>query len=71
MHLISDLSVLIIQKEKNIAKTMSDTKPETQNADTITGGASFGSRVKAHFRKWWWIYVIVFIIVVLVVVLPV
>ncbi|KAL1977121.1 hypothetical protein VTN31DRAFT_3403 [Thermomyces dupontii] len=50
---------------------MSDTKPETQNADTITGGASFGSRVKAHFRKWWWIYVIVFIIVVLVVVLPV
>ncbi|PGH07226.1 hypothetical protein AJ79_06330 [Helicocarpus griseus UAMH5409] len=32
---------------------------------------SFGTRAKAHFKKWWWLHLGIFIAVVLVVVLPV
>ena len=32
---------------------------------------TFGSRVKAHLKKWWWLHLIIFIIVLLIIVLPV
>lgn len=32
--------------------------------------ASFGTRMKHHFKRFWWLHLIVFIIVVLVIALP-
>lgn len=56
-----------------------DKTPDQQISDTEANGfnsvvptkATFGQRLKAHYKKWWWVHVIVLIIVVLVVVLPV
>ena len=41
------------------------------NASSGQQKPSFGSRVKAHFKKWWWLHLIIFIIVLLIIVLPV
>lgn len=45
-------------------------KTESQHIGTVPK-QSFGSRLKAHFKRFWWIHLIVFIIVFLVILLPV
>ncbi|KAJ5124073.1 uncharacterized protein N7515_007898 [Penicillium bovifimosum] len=53
---------------------MSTTKTSVVDEAPVTAvptKQSFGSRLKAHFKKWWWVHVIVFIVVFLVILLPV
>ncbi|KAK2765437.1 hypothetical protein FQN54_008286 [Arachnomyces sp. PD_36] len=50
---------------------MSDgAKGESQHVGAVAK-PSFGSRVKAHFKRFWWLHIIIFIIVFLVILLPV